>query len=94
MIQKIDFDSLKSNYLTNFVDTESYNTKIKYRNFYKEVYYDENQAPKEYTDLILFLLNLRNKNLDWADGRIKVTTRDKIPYVKLLAPPVPPPPVE
>jgi len=89
LVNSIQSDSLKKEYTSHISDIQTYNTKLKYKDKIKNVFYFNNSAPKEYQNLINFVLNLKKKKLSKTDTVIKFQTRNKVKIINLPPPPNP-----
>ena len=67
-----------------------YSTRIVIGNKEKEVLFYDNEAPKNFENLVDFLINIRkNKELEKTNIMLNLKTREKVKILKLPVPPIP-----
>lgn len=89
LIKNISLSSLKNEYASNTPDVQIYNTSFLYKGVKKEVFFFENEAPKEYLNFINYLISLKDKAKVKVDTILRVKTRDKVKTEKIKSPPIP-----
>ena len=68
--------------LSNTPDVQVYNTSFVYKGKKKEVFFFENECPKDYQDLIKYLINLKSNQVSKIDTVLNFETRLRIPFEK------------
>ncbi|MDB9837153.1 DUF6438 domain-containing protein [Flavobacteriaceae bacterium] len=88
----VKLDSLKKEYISSRVDMPTFNVFIKTKNNNKRVYFYADDAPKEFEDLIYYLIGLSKNDLTKLDTPFSISTRMGMEVIKI--PPPPPPPID
>ncbi len=90
LLSIINIHSLKESYTSHRSDMQIYSTRIVIGNKEKEVLFYDNEAPKNFENLVDFLINIRkNKELEKTNIMLNLKTREKVKILKLPVPPIP-----
>ena len=89
LIKSLALDSLKEEYASHTPDVQVYNTKFTYRGEEKNVYFFENEAPKNYQDLINYIISFKENKIVKMDTILNITTRERVPFEEMQIPPMP-----
>lgn len=90
LIKLVDFKSLNNEYVAEIQDMQIINTRVfKQNKMLKSVYYYNGEAPKQYENLIDYLISLKSRELNELDTIIEFETRNKVKPKKMPIPPLP-----
>ena len=88
ILSDINIDELQSEYSSNRVDMQVYNTMLFSNGIEKEVLFYEGEAPLKYQKLVDYLIKLGSKATTNAKP-FKSRTREKVKIIDVPIPPIP-----
>lgn len=89
LINSVLIDSLKEEYSSNMPDVQEFNTKFIINGKEKNVYFLENEAPKNYQELIDFIISFKDHEIKIMDTTFNISTRYIMPFNEITIPPRP-----
>lgn len=92
LFNSVKLDSLKKEYISSREDMPTFNVFIKTQKIRKRVYFYADDAPKEFEDLVYYLIELSKNDLAKLDTPFSISTRMGMEVIKI--PPPPPPPTD